>query len=180
MIALLCLLFFTVPSFSLRLFEENTSYIRLCAWGLDMCYPLFKCSLISTGLFLLVFFPPFFGPESEDPSLVLQILLQPQAVINYRHVSSAQSPPSLPPLCDKGHIIILVSNKISVCNLGVGGISRPASYLAEPIRHLCGQNSQKIRAWSESAGDFCCWTEREGRVGDLLETKWRLKAGLEP
>lgn len=34
----------------------------------------------------------------------------PQAVINYRHVSSAQTPPSLPPLCDTGRIIILTSN----------------------------------------------------------------------
>lgn len=34
----------------------------------------------------------------------------PQAVINYRHVSSAQTPPSLPPLYDTGCIIILTSN----------------------------------------------------------------------
>lgn len=81
----------------------------LCVWGLDRCYPLFKCILISAGLFLLCFL--FSWPECGDLSPVPQISLCPQAVINYRHVSSAQTPPSLPPLCDTGHIIILTSSK---------------------------------------------------------------------
>lgn len=44
-------------------------------------------------------------------------LLQPQAVINYRHVSLAQTLPSLPPLCDKGHIILTSSRNASAVSV---------------------------------------------------------------
>lgn len=82
-----------------------------CVWGLDGCYPLFKCILISTGLFLLCFPLLFFWARMWRSVSGPLDLLCPQAVINYRHVSSAQTPPSLPPLCDTDHIIILTSNK---------------------------------------------------------------------
>lgn len=82
----------------------------LCVWGLSsvQMHPLINwavCFLLCTPFFFFFFKSTMWrsvsGP-SDSPC--------PQAIINHRHVSSAQTPPSLPPLYDTGCIIILTSN----------------------------------------------------------------------
>lgn len=100
----------------------------------------------------------------------------PQAVINYRHVSSAQTPPSLPPLCDTGHIIILTSNK------NASAISVLEEFLLPSVSRLY-QASRRWRLTLNAQNDkenphlwWKCWwffvpCEEEERVGtceDLL------------
>ena len=115
--------------------------------------------LISTGQCLLLFSSSFFlarkwrsvsGP-SDSPC--------PQAVINYRHVSPAQTPPSLPPLCDTGHIIILTSNRNASAISVLGGISPPAfcqpalSGISAVETHTeCTKAQRKIHTCDERAG----------------------------
>lgn len=97
------------------------------------------------------------------------VSLCPQAVINYRHVSSAQTPPSLPPLCDTGHIIILTSNtKMPLQSLCWRNFSC-CLLSAASIRHLCGGDlhwmhkiTKKIHTCDECAGALCSlWGGRE-------------------
>lgn len=104
-----------ILDFAENFVEDNTSYIRSWLFVFGDWMDAILSSNVSSyqlGYFCSVFLSFSFlrarmwrsvsGP-SDSPC--------PQAVINYRHVSSAQTPPSLPPLCDTDHIIILTSNK---------------------------------------------------------------------
>lgn len=107
---------------------------------------------------LLLF--PYFGPESGDLSVVRSDWPCLQAVINYNRVSLAQTPPSMPPLCDTGHIIILTSNKHASAILGL------EEFLFHPI---VGISAVKI------AAVFCSlWERREdenmGGLSHIIKT----------
>lgn len=76
-------------------------------------YPHINWAIPAVFSFFFFFFVARMRRSVSGPS----DSLCPQAVINYRHVSSAQTPPPLPPLCDTGHMIILATNKKCLCNL---------------------------------------------------------------
>lgn len=108
--------------FSQRILSRKTQAVldsSLCVWGVDRHYPSPEMySHINWAICAVFFLSSCFFSFSSFLRARMQRavsgpsdLLHPQAVINYRHVFSAQTPPSLPLLCDKDHIIILTSNK---------------------------------------------------------------------
>lgn len=70
-----------------------------CVFGDWIRCPLFICILISAGLFCCCYL--FLATTCRSVSAPLDSPC-PQAVINYRRVSSAKAPPFLPPRCDAG------------------------------------------------------------------------------
>lgn len=96
-----------------------------------------KYILISTGLFMPLFF--FLWARMWRTVSGSSDLLHPQAVINYRHVFSAQTPPSLPLLCDKDHII---KQQKRLSNFRAGGIFPCAGHLS--TRDLCRRSLYRL------------------------------------
>lgn len=138
-------------------------------------YPLFQCILISTGLFQLCFFVCVSVSGLSD-SLCLQ------AIINYRHVFSAQTSPSLPPLCDTGHIIILSSNKNASAILvleeflplsSVSRLYQASLWWRLPLN--AQKHKRKIHTCDECAG-VSLWGRREDEH-DSKTADWQHKAG---
>lgn len=127
-------------------------------------------------LFLARMWRSVFGPSDQ---------LWLQALINYGHVSSAQSPPSLPPLCDTGHIIILTSNKNGFAILVVEEFLLPSvsrlyqASLQSGLRLNAQNDRENPHLW------WMCWCffvacEEEERMGtseDLPGADWHHKAG---
>lgn len=109
----------------------------------------------------------------------------PQAIINYRHVFAVHTPPSLPLLCDTGHIIIFTSDK------NASAILLSEEFLLLPsVSQLCqgslstlnAQTTQKSDACDECAAVFfffvpCKEEERMRTCEDLLGADWHRKAG---
>lgn len=100
-------------------------------------------------------------------------LLCPQAVINYRHVSPAQTPPFLPPRCDTGRIIILASYKNASAILVLEEFLSCCLLSAASIRHHSGWDlscmhkiTKKVHTCDGcSAVIFFVPCEKEERIG---------------
>lgn len=112
---------------SLQILQRTTQAIldgALCVWGLDRCSPLFKCILISTGLFLLLLSSR--PPPPQNVEICLRSLRfavpagtnKPQArcLRLQVHLRCAL-------LCDAGRVAVLASNHSASTISALRGIS---------------------------------------------------------